>query len=92
MEHPDLTFCREALKRASLVAVSNEAPFSRRWLQYIRDGQIPHPSINRIAELKALIEDRPDLFPPASRTRAKGRSGRHSGIAGNRGEPGGGSR
>lgn len=65
MEHPDLIFCRKALKRASLVAVSNAASFSVRWLQYIRDGQIPHPSINRIAELKALIEGRPDLFPPA---------------------------
>lgn len=69
MEHPDLTFCREALKGASLVAVSQAAPFSRRWLQYIRDGEIPNPSINRIAELKALIESRADLFPPAENSK-----------------------
>lgn len=72
MEHPDLTFCREALKRASLGAVAEASPFSLRWLNYIRDGHIDNPSINRVAELKALIKARKDLFPPADKA-ASGR-------------------
>lgn len=63
MEHPDLTFCREALKEVPLARVAADSAFSKRWLEYIRDGQIDNPGIQRIAELKAYIRARPDLWP-----------------------------
>lgn len=71
MEHPDLTFCRAALRGASLQRVSDEAKasdleFSPRWLLYIREGEMDNPGIRRVAELKAFIETRPDLFPSAA--------------------------
>ncbi|MCR4300191.1 MAG: hypothetical protein NUV51_01130, partial [Sulfuricaulis sp.] len=65
MEHPDLIYCRTALKGASLQKVSEASggEFSRRWLTYIRDGQIDNPGIQNILMLRALIQTRPELFP-----------------------------
>lgn len=63
MEHPDLTFCREALAGVALAPIAPRMPFSKRWLEYVRDGRIPNPGINRIAELKAFIEVHAELFP-----------------------------
>ena len=68
MEHQDLTFCRNALKSASPSRVASASGFSKRWLEYIRDGHIDNPGIQRIAELRRLIEDRPDLFADAGST------------------------
>jgi len=69
MEHPDLIYCRNALKGASLQKVSEASggEFSRRWLTYIRDGGISNPGIQNILMLRALIQTRPELFPSDKR-------------------------
>lgn len=67
MEHPDLTFCREALRRASPGRIATETSlFSKRWLEYLRDGHIENPGIQRVSELRDFIKSRPDLFPSDS--------------------------
>jgi hypothetical protein len=75
MEHPDLTYCRLALRGAALQRVSDEAKaagleFSPRWLLYVREGQIDNPGIRRVAELKSFIEARPELFPEPAKDAA----------------------